>query len=155
MWKQMTFVLGYTMIFSYIFFVSLFVPTDVMKSILLLFSSKEKISFYDCIVIYLFFLPLLLYAMLYIYIYISIYILYTVRKRIERVDHLDRSLLLKNCKPKRKDSIPFSVTYNSVLPNIKEIINKHWHILNIDSSFKEIFNSLQLMIAFRKNTSVI
>ena len=78
----------------------------------------------------------------------------TVRKQIERVDHLDRSLLLKNCKPKRKDSIPFSVTYNSVLPNIKEIINKHWHILNIDSSFKEIFNSSQLMIAFRKNTSL-
>ena len=78
----------------------------------------------------------------------------TVRKQIERVDHLDRSLLLKHCKPKLKDSIPFSVTYNSVLPNIKEIINKHWHILNIDSSFKEIFNSSQLMIAFRKNTSL-
>ena len=51
----------------------------------------------------------------------------TVRKQIETVDHLDRSLLLKNCKPKRKDSIPFSVTYNSVLPNIKKIINKHWY----------------------------
>ena len=57
-------------LFIYFFFVSLFVPTDVMKSILLLFSSKEKISFYDCIVIYLFFLPLLLNTMLYIYIYI-------------------------------------------------------------------------------------
>ena len=78
----------------------------------------------------------------------------TVRKQIERVDHLDRSLLLNTCKPKRKDSIPFSATYNSVLPNIKEIINKHGHILNIDSSFKEIFNSSQLMIAFHKNTSL-
>ena len=78
----------------------------------------------------------------------------TIRKQIERVDHLDRSLLLKNCKPKRKDSIRFSVTYNSLLPNIKEIINKHWHICNIDSSFKEIFNSSQLTIAFRENTSL-
>ena len=50
--------------------------------------------------------------------------------------------------------IYISVTYNSVLPNIKGIINKHWHILNIDSSFKEIFNISQLMIAFRKNTSL-
>ena len=41
-----------------------------------------------------------------------------------------------------------------MLPNIKETINKHWHILNIDSSFKEIFNSSQLLIAFRKNTSL-
>ena len=78
----------------------------------------------------------------------------TVRKQSERVDHLDISLLLKNCKPKRKDSIPFLVIYKSVLPNIKEIINKHRHILNINSSFKEIFNSAQLMITFRKNTSL-
>ena len=78
----------------------------------------------------------------------------TVRKQIERVDHLDRSFLLRNYKLKRKDSIQFSLRYNSVLPNIKKIINKHWHILNIDSSFKEIFNSSQLMIAFRKNISL-
>ena len=76
----------------------------------------------------------------------------TVRKQIERVCHLDRSLLLKHCKPKRKDSIPFSVTYSPVLPNIKEIINKHWFILSIDSSFNEISNNLLPMIAFRKNT---
>ena len=50
--------------------------------------------------------------------------------------------------------MPFSVTYNSVLPKIKEIINKHWQILNLDSSFKKIFNSSQLMIAFRKNTNL-
>ena len=51
-----------------------------------------------------------------------------VRKQIESVDHLDRSLLLTNCKPKGKNSIPLSVRYNSVLPNIKEIINKPAHI---------------------------
>ena len=78
----------------------------------------------------------------------------TVRKQIEGVDHLDRSLLLKHCKHKREDSIPFSVTYNSMIPNIKEIINKHWPILNIDISFKEIFNSSQLVIAFSKNASL-
>ena len=78
----------------------------------------------------------------------------TVRKQIERVDNLDRSLLLKDCEPKRKDTISFSLTYDSVLPKIKKIINKHWHILSIDSSFKEIFNNLQPMIAFRKNSSL-
>ena len=76
----------------------------------------------------------------------------TVRKQLERVDQLDRSLLLK-CKPKRRDSIPFSVTYNLMLPNITEIINKHRHILNIDSRILNI-DSLQLIIAFRKNTSL-
>ena len=77
-----------------------------------------------------------------------------VRKQTERVDHLDRSLLSKHCKSKRKDSILFSLTYNPVLPNIKQITNKHWHILSIDSSFKEIFNNLQPMIAYRKNTNL-
>ena len=76
-----------------------------------------------------------------------------LRKRIEKVDHLDRSLLLKR-KPKHKDTIPFSLTYNPVLPNIKEIISKHWHTLSINSTFKEILNNLQPMIAFRKNTSL-
>ena len=47
----------------------------------------------------------------------------TVRKQIERVDHLDSSLLLKLFKPKCKDTIPFSIIYNPVLPNIKEMIN--------------------------------
>ena len=77
-----------------------------------------------------------------------------LENKLRELTTWDRSLLLKHCKSKRKDSIPFSVTYNSVLPNIKEIINKHWHILNIDRSFKEIFSRSQLMIAFRKNTSI-
>ena len=34
------------------------------------------------------------------------------------------------------------------------MIKKHWHILNIDRSFKEILNSSQLMIAFWKSTSL-
>ena len=78
----------------------------------------------------------------------------TVRKQVERVDHLDRSILLKYPKPKHKDTIPFSLTYNPVLPNIKKIINKHRHILSINSCFNKIFNNLQPMIAFRKNTSL-
>ena len=63
-------------------------------------------------------------------------------------------ILLKHCNPKRKDTIPFSLTYNQVLPIIKEITNKHWRILSIGSSFKEILNNLRPMIAFHKNTSV-
>ena len=49
----------------------------------------------------------------------------TIRKQIERVDHLDRSLLLKHCKPKRKDTVSFSLTYNPILPNIKKILSTY------------------------------
>ena len=34
--------------------------------------------------------------------------------------------------------IPFSVKYSSALPNIREIINKHWHLLNINNTFQNI-----------------
>ena len=49
----------------------------------------------------------------------------TVRKQVDKVDHLDRSLRLKHSKPKRKGTIPFSLTYSPVLPNMKEMISKH------------------------------
>ena len=66
--------------------------------------------------------------------------------KIERVDHPDRSLLLKHCKSK--------LAYILVLLNKKEIRNKHQHMLSVSSSFKEIFNNIQPMIAFRKKTSL-
>ena len=68
------------------------------------------------------------------------------KKKIERVDHPDRSLLLKHCKSK--------LAYILVLLNKKEIRNKHQHMLSVNSSFKEIFNNIQPMIAFRKKTSL-
>ena len=68
------------------------------------------------------------------------------KKKIERVDHPDRSLLLKHCKSK--------LAYILVLLNKKEIINRHQHMLSVNSSFKEIFNNIQPMIAFRKKTSL-
>ena len=40
----------------------------------------------------------------------------------------------------------------SKLLNIKELIKKHWHILNIDNTFGEVFKTTTV-IAFRKNTS--
>ena len=74
----------------------------------------------------------------------------TVRKQIERVDHLDGSSLLRHCKPKCKGSILFWVTHNLLLPNIRKVTKKHRHILSINSSFKETFNNIRPMIAFLK-----
>ena len=50
--------------------------------------------------------------------------------------------------------MPFLVTYNPVLPNIKEIINKDWNILGINRSFKETYNNVQPMVAFRENVDL-
>ena len=70
-----------------------------------------------------------------------------------KVDNLERSTLLKKANPVRKNLIPFSVTYTPTLPNIREIINKHWHILNINNTVRNVFKAT-LVIAFRINTSL-
>ena len=32
---------------------------------------------------------------------------------------------------------PLSVTYNQALPNLKDILTKHWHILQANQSYKK------------------
>ena len=56
----------------------------------------------------------------------------------KKVDTLERSILLNNTKTVRKKLIPFSVTYSPTLTNIKQIISKHWHILNINNTFPDV-----------------
>ena len=46
----------------------------------------------------------------------------------------ERSTLLNKTNAIRKNVTPFLVLYSPTLPNIREIINKHWHILNINNS---------------------
>ena len=74
-----------------------------------------------------------------------------IRNQIEKIDNLERSTLLNKTNALRKNVITFSVTYSSTLPNIKEIINKYWHILNINNTFGNVFETTPV-IAFRKNT---
>ena len=40
------------------------------------------------------------------------------------------------------------------LTNIKEVINKHLHIINMSSTLKNIFGNTKCVIAFRKTTSL-
>ena len=49
-----------------------------------------------------------------------------IRNQIEKMDNLERSTLLNKTNAVRKNIIPFSATYSTTLPNIREIINKHW-----------------------------
>ena len=71
----------------------------------------------------------------------------------KKADNLEKSALLNKTNAVRKNVIPFSVTYNPTLPYIREIINKHWYILNINNKFGNVFKATPV-IAFRKNTSL-
>ena len=76
-----------------------------------------------------------------------------IKEQIERVDCLDRELLIIENKPKKSKIIPLSVTYNKNLPNIKSILDKHWHILKSNNQHEQIFKENPI-IAFRKNKSL-
>ena len=58
-----------------------------------------------------------------------------IQNQIERVDNLERSAQLNKTNAVRKNVISFSVAYSPTLPNIREIINKKWHILNTNNIF--------------------
>ena len=76
-----------------------------------------------------------------------------IRNQIRKVDNLERSTMLNKTNVVRKNVITLSVTYSPTLPNIREIINNHWHILNINNTFGNVLK-VTPVIAFRKNTSL-
>ena len=58
----------------------------------------------------------------------------------------------KNIIPKKlnKTNAASSVTYSPTLLNITETINMHWHILNINNTFGNVFKTTPVIV-FRKN----
>ena len=61
--------------------------------------------------------------------------------QIEKVDNLERTTLLNKTNAAWKNVIPFSVRYSLILPNIRKVINKNWHILNISNTFGKVFKA--------------
>ena len=47
--------------------------------------------------------------------------------------------------------VPLSATYSQPLPKLKDILTKHWHILQANQSYIKTFSELPI-IAFRKDT---
>ena len=62
-------------------------------------------------------------------------------------------LLLNKTSQEVKRNIPITIIYNRTLTNIKSIVEKHWHVLQVNPEFKEIFQSSPLM-AFSKSTNL-
>ena len=56
-------------------------------------------------------------------------------------------------KEKDQKRTPFVITYNKSLPNVKQIINKHWHLLQINSNLRTAFEQEPLR-AYRRNKNL-
>ena len=71
-----------------------------------------------------------------------------------KVAKLDKSVLrTEQWKSKKASYLPLSVTYNRTLPNIKNILQQHWHLLKIDPTLEETFQQAPIL-AFRKNRNL-
>ena len=77
----------------------------------------------------------------------------TLKEQIEKARVQERTLLLNKSSQEVKQSIPISITYNRTLPKIKSVVDKHWHVLQVNHELKKRFQSLPI-IAFRKNKNL-
>ena len=63
------------------------------------------------------------------------------------------ALLAPKSKEKDQTIIPFVITYNKTLANVKQIINKHWHLLHINLNLRTAFEQ-EPVIAYSQNKNL-
>ena len=73
----------------------------------------------------------------------------------QRLSEIERDALLipKSKEKDHKKRIPSIKTYNKTLRNLKQIINKHWHLLQINSNLRTAFEQ-EPLIAYRRNKNL-
>ena len=53
-------------------------------------------------------------------------------------------------KPSTQGNLPLVVTFNKTLPNIKNVIDKHWDILSINENLRKVFDK-RPFISYRRH----
>ena len=51
------------------------------------------------------------------------------------------------------NNLPISITCNRKFPKVKPILEKHWHILQVNAEYSNIFHESSI-IAFRRNKNI-
>ena len=70
--------------------------------------------------------------------------------QINRAITIPRNELLNKIKTSNIERLPITVTYSRTLPDLKTIIDKNWHILQIEPKLKKIFAEPPIL-AFKRN----
>ena len=73
---------------------------------------------------------------------------------MEKVDLIERKVPLQNNEKRNsKKNIPLVLTYNRTLPNISVVVRENWHILQINSEFRNVFVN-KPTVAFKRNKNI-
>ena len=76
-----------------------------------------------------------------------------VNEEIQKATNQDRTGLSNKEKTETENHLTLCITYNRNLPNIKTILEKHWHVLNVNPEYKKVFKNKSLL-ALRKNKNL-
>ena len=74
---------------------------------------------------------------------------------IQKIEQLDRTELLKekSSTTTNEPRIPLLLTYNRFLPNISNIVQRNWSILQINKDLREVFQNAPIT-AFKRNKNL-
>ena len=75
-----------------------------------------------------------------------------VSMQIQKAKSISRDEIIKEKSKKKNNIVPFVTSYNPALPNLSNVIHKHFHILQGSDRLKEMFNEPPI-VAFRKPKS--
>ena len=73
--------------------------------------------------------------------------------QINRAISIPRNELLNKIKTSNTERLSLTVTYNRTPPDLKRIIDKNWHILQIEPKLKEIFAEPPIL-TFKRNKNL-
>ena len=76
-----------------------------------------------------------------------------VNEKIQKATNQGRAGLLNKEKTETGNHLTLCATYNKTLPNIKSILEKHWHTLNVNPELKKVFENKPLS-AFHKSKNL-
>ena len=78
-----------------------------------------------------------------------------VKEEIQKATKQDRIGLLNKEKAGTRNHLILCVTYNKTLLNIKTILEKHWHILNVNPELKKVFEKRPQVSLPRKKPEIV
>jgi hypothetical protein len=76
-----------------------------------------------------------------------------VEPQIERAKTVNRSTALQFKQKKGNNRATMVTTFNRTLPNLNDVLNRNWNLLNLDPELAPIFNE-QPLIAFKRNRNL-
>ena len=69
---------------------------------------------------------------------------------IERANTIPRGTIVVQIPKAQNNRLTFITTYNQTNPDVKEVLQKHWHLLQFEPLLETVFSE-PLIIAFKRN----